>query len=70
MNLDNYLRFAAALIFVLALIGLTTWLARRFGLGNRAPQVRSGQRRLGIVEERQPGRDGQSPSRFVFSILS
>lgn len=49
MDLDNYLRFAAALIFVLALIGLATWMARRFGFGSRAPQVRSGQRRLGIV---------------------
>jgi flagellar protein FliO/FliZ len=50
MDLENYLRFAAALVFVLALIGLATWLARWFGFGTRAPQVRGGQRRLGVVE--------------------
>ena len=33
MDAGNYVRFVAALIFVLGLIALATWLARRFGVG-------------------------------------
>ena len=50
MDFTNYLRFVAALVFVLALIALAAWLARRFGFGNRASPVRRGDRRLRVVE--------------------
>jgi flagellar protein FliO/FliZ len=50
MDLSNYLRFVAALAFVLALIGFATWLARRYGVGGRAVPGKRGDRRLGIVE--------------------
>lgn len=50
MDFSNYLRFAAALLFVLALIGLATWLARRYGLGSRTAPAKRGERRLSIVE--------------------
>lgn len=48
---DNYIRFVAALVFVLALIGLFGFLLRRFGPhAGLAVQRRGQQRRLGIVE--------------------
>ncbi len=48
MELADYSRFLLALVFVLGLIGLFAWLARRFGM---TPQVRTSRgRRLGIVE--------------------
>lgn len=50
MDLSNYIRFVAALAFVLALIGVATWAARRFGIGGKVPPVRRGDRRLQIVE--------------------
>jgi flagellar protein FliO/FliZ len=50
MELDVYLRFAAALIFVLALILGVGWLARRAGLGTRMPRATGRPRRLAIVE--------------------
>ncbi len=50
MEFDIYFRFLAVLVFVLALIGLLTWLVRRFGPGRRVLRPRSGQRRLEIVE--------------------
>jgi flagellar protein FliO/FliZ len=51
MELDSYLRFLLALVFVLALIALVSWLVRRFGLtgATAAPRSKAG-RRLGIVE--------------------
>lgn len=50
MDITDYLRFIAALIFVLALIGLATWLARRFGFGGRVSPLRQGDRRVQVVE--------------------
>jgi flagellar protein FliO/FliZ len=54
MPFDTYFRFLLALVFVLALIGVCAWLARRFGLGNRLANNKLGGRsrtpRLGIVE--------------------
>jgi flagellar protein FliO/FliZ len=48
---DNYIRFVAALVFVLALIGLFGFLLRRFGPNAGLPVQRRGtQRRLGVVE--------------------
>lgn len=50
MDYDILLRFLVALIFVLGLIGLLAWAARRFGIGGRVA-VRSGRRRrMAIVE--------------------
>ena len=50
ISLAEYLRFALALVFVLGLVGGAALLARRFGLGNRVPIRRGGQRRLTIVD--------------------
>lgn len=50
MDASNYVRFVAALLFVLALIGFATWLAKRFGVGGRVNAVRRGERRLQIIE--------------------
>lgn len=49
MEFSNYFRFIFALVFVLALIGLLTWLLRRFGLGGGRPRTGNG-KRLGVVE--------------------
>jgi flagellar protein FliO/FliZ len=48
MDLIDYGRFLAALLFVLGLIALTAWLARRFRLGPGAPP--GAERRLALVE--------------------
>ena len=45
----QYLRFAAALIFVLALIGATAFVARAFGFLNPI-QRKAGERRLSLIE--------------------
>lgn len=50
MDASNYVRFVAALLFVLALIAFATWLAKRFGMGGRVNAVKRGERRLQIVE--------------------
>jgi flagellar protein FliO/FliZ len=49
MDLDGYLRFVLALVFILGLIGLMAWAARRFGLGHRGGGP-FGRRRLAVVE--------------------
>ena len=51
MDLESYLRFVFALIFVLGLFGVVALLVRRYGIGYRAP-VRRGKmgRRLAIQE--------------------
>ena len=49
MDLAGYTQTILALIFVLALIGTLTALARRFGFGYRRAST-GGQRRLSIVE--------------------
>jgi flagellar protein FliO/FliZ len=50
MEFDGYIRFILALIFVLALIGLLTAVARRFGFGYRTVTKGAKARRLSIVE--------------------
>ena len=50
MEWQGYIRFALALIFVLALIGVLTALARRMGIGFRGPGRGPKGRRLAIVE--------------------
>ena len=49
MSLDAYGRFLLALIFVVALILVIAWLARRFGLGGRFIAA-GATRRLAILE--------------------
>ncbi len=50
MDMDTYIRFVLALIFVLSLIGLVAWLIRRFGVTGRFMAKTRQQSRLGIVE--------------------
>ena len=50
MDLDDYLRFILALVFVLSLIGLLSWAVRRYGLGGRLAASASGGRRLRLIE--------------------
>ncbi|MDJ0951254.1 MAG: flagellar biosynthetic protein FliO [Alphaproteobacteria bacterium] len=50
MELDGYLRFVVALAFVLALIALFAWLARRFGIGSGAVRRQARGKRLSVVE--------------------
>ena len=50
MDFEGYFRFFLALVFVLALIGVLTALARRYGLGYRAVPRKGKGRRLSIVE--------------------
>jgi len=50
MEFEGYIRFFLALIFVLALIGILTAVARRFGFGYRMATKGSKARRLSIVE--------------------
>jgi len=47
--MDTYARFLAALAFVVALIAVCAWLARRYAGGTIAIR-RTANRRLGIVE--------------------
>lgn len=49
MDLDQYVRFAAALLFVVALIVAVAWMMRRIGLGG-ATTAAARHRRLGVVE--------------------
>lgn len=51
MELIEYFRFALALVFVLGLIGVCTWAAKRFGL-MAGISAKTSDRRLGIVEVR------------------
>lgn len=53
MDAQVYIRFVVALVFVLALIGLFYWAARRFGLGGAAVPVAGRNRRLRVVEVAQ-----------------
>lgn len=50
MESESYIRFVQVLVFVLALIGLLTWLVRRFGLAGRMPTGGKRGRRLDVVE--------------------
>ncbi len=48
--MDDYPRFILALVFVLGLVGLLAYGARRFGLTPRATVALGGGRRLNVVE--------------------
>jgi flagellar protein FliO/FliZ len=49
MELDIYVRFVVALVFVLALIGLIAWAGRRMGFLGRVVTARAG-KRIGVIE--------------------
>ena len=49
MEPTDYLRFLLALAFVLGLIGVAAWLARRFRIGGLAPSG-AASRRLQVLE--------------------
>jgi len=50
VEFTTYFRFLVALVFVLALIGLLAWAARRFGFLRGAVRPRAGNRRIEVVE--------------------
>ena len=52
MEIDtvSYIKFLAALVFVLGLIGGIALVAKRLGLGNRGPVKRGRGKRLSIIE--------------------
>ena len=49
MDVGSYFRFVLALAFVLALIGVMAWLARRFGFAGPA-RLPGQSRRLQVIE--------------------
>lgn len=50
MGNDTYIRLVLALLFVLSLIGVLSWLVRRFRLGGAIAHSRGKARRLAVVE--------------------
>lgn len=50
MDGPSYLTFAAALVFVLALMGLLAFVLKRFGPGAAGGLISTGKRRLKIIE--------------------
>ena len=52
MEIADYLRFAAAFVFIIALIGGCAWGAKRFGLASRLQGGTTTTHRLSIVEIR------------------
>ncbi len=50
METETYMRFMLTLLFVLALIGVLAWLARRAGLGGRVARTAGARRRLSVSE--------------------
>ena len=50
IEIDSYLRFVLALVFVLGLIALLSVGARKLGFGHNTTMMRGKHRRLGIVE--------------------
>ncbi|MCM8733854.1 flagellar biosynthetic protein FliO [Azospirillum sp. A1-3] len=50
MDLDQYIRFLMALVFVVALIMIVAWVMRRVGMAGGTVRGRARQRRLSVVE--------------------
>ncbi len=50
MDLDAYLRFVFALVFVISLIGVLAFAMKRYGPGGRMMRKVGGRRRLSVVE--------------------
>lgn len=48
---EGYLKFIFALVFVLALMLILSWLVRRFGAGHVNITPRNGDRRVRLVEQ-------------------
>jgi flagellar protein FliO/FliZ len=48
--MDVYLRFALALAFVLALLAVVGWAARRYGIGEKLAGAARAGRRLALIE--------------------
>lgn len=53
MEVGTYIRFVFALAFVLGLIGLMAWVARRYGLGTITSSRKAAGKRLSISEVMQ-----------------
>jgi flagellar protein FliO/FliZ len=53
MEVGTYFRFVLALAFVLGLIGLLAWVARRYGVGSMTSSRRAAGKRLSISEVMQ-----------------
>ncbi len=53
MGWDSYMQALVALVFVLALIGLLTVAARRFGFGSPTPTIGHKNKRVHIIEVTQ-----------------
>lgn len=51
MASEQYLKFIFALIFVLALMLVLSWLVKRFGAGHMNISPRNGDRRVRLVEQ-------------------
>ena len=50
MEIETYVRFLAALVLVLVLIGGCAWVARRLGFGGALSVTKGTAARLGVVE--------------------
>jgi len=50
VEITAYFKFLLALVFVLCLIGLLAWAARRFGVLRGTVRAANGRRRIEIVE--------------------
>jgi flagellar protein FliO/FliZ len=50
VDFSTYFRFLFALVFVLALIGILAWAARRYGFLRGTVRPRNGERRLEVIE--------------------
>ncbi|PWC77747.1 flagellar biosynthetic protein FliO [Azospirillum sp. TSH64] len=50
MDLDQYIKFLMALVFVVALIMVVAWVMRRVGMAGGTVRGRARQRRLSVVE--------------------
>jgi flagellar protein FliO/FliZ len=50
VDFSIYFRFLIALLFVLALIGILAWVARRLGVLRGTMRARNGTRRIDVIE--------------------
>jgi len=50
MDAPDYIKFAAALVFVLSLMGGLAYVLKRIGPGGRGGLISTGRRRLKIIE--------------------
>ena len=50
MDASNYVRFIAALLFVLGLVAFASWFAKRSGIGGRVNAAKRADRGLQLIE--------------------